>query len=82
MNTTSQEWAELEYLSAHISKLHSRHQAARAMAKISKCFGAIKAIEREIAETAAMRKVLVSHLSERVASQIIAPLATPAEARL
>lgn len=52
------------------------------MAKISKCFGALKAIELEIAETAAMRKVLVSHLSERVASQIIAPPAAPAEARL
>jgi hypothetical protein len=80
MNTTSREWAELEYLSAHIGKLHSRYQAARAMASISKCFGAIKTIELEIAETTAMRDVLVSRLSDRVADQIVAPAAMPAEA--
>jgi hypothetical protein len=81
MNTTSQEWAELEYLSAHIGKLHSRYQAARAMARISQCFGALKAIELEIAETAAMREVLLSQLSDHVASHVIAPSAM-AEANL
>ena len=80
MSTTSREWAELEYLSAHIGKLHSRYQAARAMAMISKCFGAIKTIELEIAETMAMRNVLVTHLSDRVADQVIAPATTRAEA--
>ena len=80
MSTTSREWAELEYLSAHIGKLHRRYQAARAMAKISGCFGAIKTIELEIAETTAMRDVLVSRLSDRVASHVIAPTATAAEA--
>ena len=79
MNTTSQEWAELEYLSAHIGKLHSRYQSARAMARISQCFGALKTIEREIAETAEMRDDLVSRLSDRVADQVLAPSATPAE---
>ena len=76
MNTTLRDWAELEYLSAHIGKLHSRYQAARAMARISQCFGAIKAIEREIADTAAMREMLVRHLSDHVASHVIAPSAT------
>ncbi|HEV2336879.1 MAG TPA: hypothetical protein VGS13_15350 [Stellaceae bacterium] len=80
MITMSQEWAELEYLSAHIGKLYSRYQAARAMATISQCFGALKAIEREIAETAEMRDVLVSHLSDRVASHVIAASVTPAAA--
>ena len=80
MNMTPREWAELEYLSAHIGKLHSRYQAARAMAMISKCFGAIKTIELEIAETTAMRDVLVSRLSDRVADKVIAPATTRAEA--
>jgi hypothetical protein len=80
MNMTSREWAELEYLSAHIGKLHTRYEAARAMARISKCFGAIKTIELEIAETMAMRNVLVTHLSDRVADQVIAPAAATAEA--
>jgi hypothetical protein len=80
MITTSREWAELEYLSAHIGKLHSRYQAARAMARISECFGATKAIEREIAETAEMRDVLVNRLTDRVANQVIATSATPADA--
>ncbi len=80
MNTTSQEWAELEYLSAHIGKLYSRYQSAQAMATISQCFGAIKAIELEIAETAAMRDVLVGRLSDRVASHVIAASASPAAA--
>jgi hypothetical protein len=75
MNMTPREWAELEYLSAHIGKLHSRYEAARAMARISECFGAIKTIELEIAETMAMRDVLVSRLSDRVADQVIAPAA-------
>ena len=75
MSTTSREWAELEYLSAHIGKLLSRYHAAQAMAKISKCFGASKTIELEIAETTAMRDVLVSRLSDHVADQIIAPAA-------
>jgi hypothetical protein len=80
MITTSQAWAELEYLSAHIGKLHSRYQSASAMARISQCFGATAAIEREIAETAEMRAVLVSRLSDRVANQVIATSATPAQA--
>ncbi len=80
MNMTSREWAELEYLSAHIGKLLSRYHAARAMAKLSKCFGAIKTIEMEIAETTAMRDVLVNRLSDRVADQVIAPAAATAEA--
>jgi hypothetical protein len=70
MNTTSRDWAELEYLTAHIRNLHRRRQAARAMAKVSKCFGAIKVIEREIAATAAMRASLVNRLSEDVADQV------------
>ena len=51
------------------------------MAKVSKCFGAIKLIEREIAATAAMRKVLVGRLCEGLAHQVTAP-AKSAEARL
>ena len=80
MNTTSQEWAELEILSAHIGKLHSRYQSARAMARISQCFGALNAIEREIAETAEMRDALVGRLTDRVADRVIASSATPTEA--
>jgi hypothetical protein len=79
MDTSSQDWAELEYLTAHIGRLQRRRKAAQAMAKISKCFGAIKAIETEIATTTAMRKRLVNRLTEELASQITAP-ATPAEA--
>ena len=52
------------------------------MAKLSKCFGAIKVIEREIAATAAMRKQLVIRLSEGLANQVNAPLAPPAESRI
>jgi hypothetical protein len=70
MNATSQDWAELEFLTAHIRNLRRRCQAARAMAKVSKCFGAIKLIEREIAATAAMRASLVNRLSEDVANQV------------
>jgi hypothetical protein len=73
MNTNSQDWAELEYLTAHIRNLHRRRHAARAMAKVSKCFAAIKVIDREIAETTAMRASLINRLSEGVACQITAP---------
>jgi hypothetical protein len=81
MNANSEDWAELEYLTAHIRNLHRRREAARAMAKVSKCFGAIKVIDRELATTREMRAVLVSRLSEGVANQIGAP-AVSAEAHL
>jgi hypothetical protein len=70
MNTTSRDWADLEYLTTHIRNLHRRRNAARAMAKISKCFAAIKVIDREIAETTAMRASLVNRLSDDVADQV------------
>jgi len=73
MNANSEDWAELEYLTAHIRNLHRRRRAARAMAKLSKCFAAIKVLDREIAATAAMRASLVSRLSEGVANRIAAP---------
>jgi hypothetical protein len=78
MDANSQDWAQLEYLSGHISKLQSHCEAARGM----KHFGAVKAIEREIAETAAQRERLVILLRNRLANQVSAPLATPAEARI
>jgi len=78
MDTDSQDWVQLAYLSAQISQLHGRCEAARAM----KQFGSIKAIEREIAETTAQRKRLVSNLTIRLADQVTAPLAEPAEARV
>jgi hypothetical protein len=80
MNTTSRDWADLEYLTAHIRNLHRRRNAARAMAKISKCFAAIKVIDREIAETTAMRASLVNRLSEDVANEVAQ--AFPAEAHI
>jgi hypothetical protein len=81
MNATSENWAELEYLTAHVRNLHRRREAARAMAKVSQCFGAIKVIDCEIAATEEMRAVLVSRLSEGVANQIAGP-SIPAEAHL
>ena len=76
MNATSEHWAELEYLTAHIRNLRRRREAVRAMAKVSKCFGAIKVIDREIATAQEMRAVLLNRLSEGVANQIAAPAAS------
>lgn len=78
MDSNSLDWAELEQLSAHISDLHRRYRVERAMKRVN----ATKAIEREIVETTAQRQQLLSRLSDRLANQIAAASATPAEARL
>jgi hypothetical protein len=71
MDTNSLEWVELEHLARHLSDLHIRLNALRAM----KHFGAMKAVEREIAVTASQRHRLVRLLSSRLADQVMASLA-------
>jgi hypothetical protein len=79
MNTTSRDWAELEYLTVHIRNLHRRRNGAQAMARVSKCFAAIKVIDLEIAETTAMRASLVNRLSEDVADQVAPAISAEAD---
>jgi hypothetical protein len=76
MDTNSLEWAELEHLRMHLSDLHIRLKAVRAV----KHLGALKAVEREIAETVFQRDRLVRLLSSRLVDQVIASLA-PSPAR-
>jgi hypothetical protein len=76
MEANSLEWVELEQLQRHMRDLHIRFKAVRAM----KHFDALKPIEREIAATTSQRNRLVKLLSDRVANQVAAPLATPPEA--
>jgi hypothetical protein len=78
MGRDSLEWMELEQLSAHIGDLHRRYGVERAMKRVN----ATKAIEREIVETMAQRQRLLGRLSDRLANQIVASSATPAEASL
>jgi hypothetical protein len=76
MEANSLEWTELEHLKRHLSDLHTRLKAVRAV----KHFGALKAVEREIAETLLQRDRLVRLLSSRLANQVIASLApSPAQ---
>jgi hypothetical protein len=78
MQKDSLDWMELEQLSAQIGDLHRRYRVERAMKRIH----ATKAIERELVETMAQRQRLLGRLSDRLANQIVAASATPAEAPL
>jgi len=71
MSVTSQDWAELEYLSGRLSELHSMHRAAIGG-------GALRAIRCEIEEREVQRQRLVNRLSKHLAIKVIDSLATAA----